>query len=101
VIPKFSLGETACEEVIGDGGDVGVCVVVPFLAGEVVGVVFVVATELLVLDAPAEEVWLDVALLLRTQHCISLPPPGQNPATLVPSQRDVEIQVPLPVCRVP
>jgi len=93
VIPIFPPGETPCEDVIVAGGDVGDWVVVPFVAEEFVGGVFVVATELLVLDALAEEVWLAVPVLVVIvlfpfppgQHSISWAP-GHNPATKLFSQ---------------
>jgi hypothetical protein len=101
VVPIFSPKEIPCEDVIGAGGDVGVagvvvdCLVVPFVADEFVGAVFVVATELLVLDDPAEVVWLAVLVLVVIvplpfpfppgQHSISWAP-GHNPATKLFSQ---------------
>jgi hypothetical protein len=96
VVPIFSPRESPCEDVIGARGDVGVvlgCLVVPFVADEFVGAVFVVATELLVLDVPAEEVWFAVPVLVVIvpfpfppgQHSISWVP-GHNPATKLFSQ---------------
>jgi hypothetical protein len=92
VVPKFPPGETPFEDVTTTRGDVGDCVV-PFVAEEFVGGVFVVATELLVLDVLAEEVWLAIPVLVVIvpfpfppgQHSISWAP-GHIPATKLFSQ---------------